>query len=394
MNLEERLAGAATRRRVPARLHALVLATTLCGVALGCAAHGGLAPFDSEAHLRERFAERLGPEEAERIRIPYALDPELESVVEERIGPAGREQWRVDQVLDFIFHRLGLEYSRMPTRSAVDTYRARQGNCLSFVNLFVGVARQVRLNPFYVEVQDYQRWSYHDGTVISSGHIVAGMRVDGNLRTFDFLPYQPKSYRDFEPIDELQATAHYYNNLGAEALLAGDLEGAYDLFRIAAALAPGFEKASNNVGVALMRMGRYQEAVAVFETALENDPKDVALLSNLARAYQQIGRDRQAMALLTTIESVHQTHPYFFIYRGELALSQGETDKALEFMVKALRRDSEIPEVHVGLAKVYLAVGDVGRARHHVARALRLDATHPEARRYAAMIEDLQIGSP
>ena len=55
--------------------------------------------------------------------------------------------------------------------------------------------------------------------VVSQGHIVAGMYLDGVLRTFDFLPYRQKAYKDFKPIDDLTAAAHYYNNLGAEALL-------------------------------------------------------------------------------------------------------------------------------------------------------------------------------
>ena len=56
-------------------------------------------------------------------------------------------------------------------------------------------------------------------------------------------------------------------------------------------------------------------------------------------------------------------------------------------MRKALRTDSEVPEVHLGLVKVFLAVGDMQRARHHLQRALRLDATNAEARKYAAMLQ-------
>ncbi len=61
--------------------------------------------------------------------------------------------------------------------------------------------------------------------------------------------------------------------------------------------------------------------------------------------------------------------------------------QALEFMREALRRDSEVPEVHVGLVKVYLALGEMGKARHHLERALRLDATNQEARRFAVMLQ-------
>ena len=73
---------------------------------------------------------------------------------------------------------------------------------IAVVNLFVGMAREVRLNPFYVEVTDFQRGSYRDGVVVSQGHIVAGMSVDGQLTTFDFLPYQAKAYRDFRELLE------------------------------------------------------------------------------------------------------------------------------------------------------------------------------------------------
>ena len=56
-------------------------------------------------------------------------------------------------------------------------------------------------------------------------------------------------------------------------------------------------------------------------------------------------------------------------------------------MRDALAIDTEIPEVHLGIAKVYLATGERGKARHHVERALKLDATHPEARRFANLLD-------
>ena len=57
------------------------------------------------------------------------------------------------------------------------------------------MAREQGLNPFYVEVTDYQKWNHREGMVVSQGHIVAGMYLDGELKTYDFLPYRPKAYR-------------------------------------------------------------------------------------------------------------------------------------------------------------------------------------------------------
>ena len=99
---------------------------------------------------------------------------------------------------DFVFESLDLQYELSPTRDAIGTFQARSGNCLSFVNLFVGMSREVQLNPFYVEVTDFQRWNYREGVVVSQGHIVAGMSVDGELSTFDFLPYQAQGLPGFQ----------------------------------------------------------------------------------------------------------------------------------------------------------------------------------------------------
>ncbi|HLE83895.1 MAG TPA: tetratricopeptide repeat protein, partial [Thermoanaerobaculia bacterium] len=98
------------------------------------------------------------------------------------------------------------------------------------------------------------------------------------------------------------------------------------------------------------------------------------------------GEPELAEEYLSRIEGLEHTNPFFFIYRGELALHQGDLQTALDYMVKAFRRDGGLPEVHLGLVKVYLALADMERVRHHLERALQLDATNQEARKYALMI--------
>jgi tetratricopeptide (TPR) repeat protein len=375
-------AAAAARSTAVRRVSVRAASVLLISFGVGC---GGYQPLDTNRELSRDLEERLGP--GRTVAIPFEIDDRIRELALVRVNPSGSQDRRTSAILDFVFADLALTYELVPTRNAVETFDARTGNCLSFVNLFVGVARSVRLNPFYVEVRDLQRWNFRDGAVLSQGHIVAGMYVDGDLRTFDFLPYEPKSYRDFEPIDDLTAMAHYYNNLGAEALLAGDLDSAGRNLDIAVELAPEFDKAVNNLGVYFLRRDRIGEAIALYEDALASDPANVAMLSNLARAYQLAGRAEEAEALLGLVEDTNQRNPYFFVYRGELALARGDTQTALDYMVKALRRDSNLPEVHVGLAKVYVALADLEKARHHIERALRLDATHEEARTYAVILE-------
>lgn len=374
----------------------VVAAAALVSFGLGLAGCASQAAFDSVEYTRQQASQRLSDAQRAEFRVPYELTQPILDSLETRAKPAVREVIRTQQVLDFIFDDLGLRYALRPTRNAHETFVAAEGNCLSFVNLFVGVGRHYRMNPFYVEVRDHQRWRHSDGLVLSQGHMVAGMHVNGELQTFDFLPYRAKSYRNFAPIDDITAAAHHYNNLAAEAMIDGDLDEALRLADLASALAPKFEKAINNRGVILARRGDTAEALATYEKGLELAPQDVALRSNLARLYQQIGRSEEAYEILAGIEDLKTTNPFFYLFQAERARFDGKLDKALGYLRQALRVDSEVPEVHLGLANYYLDVGEVPKARHHLDRALRLDATHREARRLAEALAQTasEPGSP
>ena len=373
--------------RLPRWAAAFALLAPIYLVVGGCSTY---QRFDSVGFLRDLYATQVGNEEAARIEVPFELNEEIKTYLHEKMRPAPDERRKVDQVLELIFQRIDLKYSLFPTRNAVDTYRSREGNCLSFVNLFVGVAREQGLNPAYYEVQDLQRWNRREGLVVSQGHIVAGMMVKGRLSTFDFLPYRPKSYRNFNQIDDLTAAAHYYNNLGAEALMEGDVDRAIALTTTATRIAPKFDKALNNLGVCHARRGEYEKALELYRKGLAIDPENTLILSNVARAYQQMGRPKEAMELLAKIEGVNTTNPYFYLYQGELALADGDTEKAINYMKRALQQDSEVPEVHLGFVKVYMALGETEKARHHLGRALHLDATNREALEFARLLGEIK----
>jgi tetratricopeptide (TPR) repeat protein len=360
-----------------------LLLPLLAGLLAGCSQY---QPFDSAGHLRQQFAEQVGKDTAAQLAVPFELDSAVRSAVETKLRPAPSELRTLNSVLNFIFEDLDLHYALNPTRTAVQTFHEQRGNCLSFVNLFVGLARERGLNPFYVEVTDYQKWNHRAGMVVSQGHIVAGMYLDGELKTYDFLPYRPKAYKDFKPIDDLTAAAHYYNNLGAEALMEGNLERANELLLVATRIAPRFDKAINNLGVAKARSGDLPGALEMYKKGLELDADNAMILTNMTRAFQTLGRTQEADDLLARIEASNTTNPFFFVYQGDMALSRGENQKALDYMVKALRLDTEAPEVHVGFVKVYLAMGEMDKARHHLERALKLDATNQDALQLASML--------
>ncbi len=166
----------------------------------------------------------------------------------------------------------------------------------------------------------------------------------------------------------------------------GDLARARGLLQTSIGIAPRFKEGYNNLGVCLARGGDLEGALELYRKGLEIEPGNAMLLTNMTRAYQQLGRTADAEQLLAEIDESNTGNPFFFVYQGEMALSRGATDKALEYMTKALRLESEAPEVQLGFVKIYLALGDTEKARHHLARALKLDATNQEALRFASML--------
>ncbi len=367
----------------------------LVALVLSCAQ---IEPFDSVSFVQERLTTESGLSnaEAQRVEVPFDLPLEVKEELAPLLSKNGSKRFRAERAQDYILHELPLRYSLRPTRDAVSTLRAKEGNCLSYAHLFIAITREQGLNSFYVEVHDRQRFVYRDRSVISQGHIAAGLRfgdtptLQEGISLYEHLPYrapgaQP-TYRRRREIDDLTATAHHYNNLGAEALLDGNLTRAEELLRLATKVDPTFVSGLSNLGICLTRQERLEEAIEIYSQGLQVEPDNPILISNLARAHQLAGNLGEADLLLAQLEEIDHANPFFYVYRGYQALDQGEMTLALDYMREAFKRSTKIPEVHLGLAEVYFALGNLESARFHSQRALRLDATHEEARRFAVML--------
>ena len=256
----------------PSRLIVLLAAAGVCA----CTSY---PTFDSTAYLRQQLEQRLGAPGAATVEIPFALDRDILDYLSKHLKPSGSETRRAADITDFVFSNLDLKYRLRPTRDAIGTFRAREGNCLSFVNLFVGIARANRLNAFYVEVVDAQRWSRLRGFVLSQGHIVAGMNVDGKLRTYDFLPYSAKAYRDFRPIDDITGDRAFLQQPGSRSADRRGSRHRHPLHRAGEAGSLRiFRRRSTISGFARARAGRNEEAERIYLRGLQVDPDNGPIL--------------------------------------------------------------------------------------------------------------------
>src|SRR5579885_1203767 len=71
--------------------------------ALALAACSPYKPFDSAGFLRQQIAQKVGPEAAAKVTIPFELNDDVRAAMEKHMRPVPSELRQVNQVLTFIF---------------------------------------------------------------------------------------------------------------------------------------------------------------------------------------------------------------------------------------------------------------------------------------------------
>src|SRR5690606_37483024 len=109
--------------------------------------------------------------------------------------------------------------------TASQTFAERRANCLSLVNLYIGMARHLGLNAQYQTIQIRPVWNRKGELLVLSEHINAlGRLGPTNQYIVDFTPGVRLQQQTAKVITDQQATALYFNNLAVEHLIEGELE--------------------------------------------------------------------------------------------------------------------------------------------------------------------------
>jgi tetratricopeptide (TPR) repeat protein len=352
-----------------------LFAAPLLALALAAPASGRGLPAGDPAP-----APAADPAPAALAVVPYAGDPAIAAMAHRVAGGKITTRQKLEAIVQLIFdrrHGLGFEYQSHPTLTAIEAAERRRGNCLSLVNLFVAMSRSADIHTFFVEVEDFETFERRGDAVVRSTHVVGGVNLGTELRTIDFMPDRPKVYRRLRVLTDRQATAHYFNAIGAEALLDGEIARAEPLLRRALDLDPELPEAWNNLGLTARRAGRLPEAIAHLEQALAVEPGFVPALENLAGFYRMAGDAARAGAAAARALELRTRNPYYLLMQAVDSLRDGRLEEAEELARRARRLDKRIPEVHVVLGRLALARGDSEAAAESFARAQRLGAGFP-----------------
>jgi len=313
-------------------------------------------------------------EELETSQDLLAMTPEMAKFLVGQIKYSQTRKLRLNSLLDAIFDQdgLGITYGNSHTKTALETFESKSGNCLSFTILFVAMARHLGLNAYFQEVSEVMSWDQRGDLLVSNKHMFAEVELDNGASQVDFLPGAKKRYKHVRRISDHRALAHFWNNVGAEKLTEGDFDGALADFHRALEADQTLTPAMVNLAVAKRRLGHFEEAEKGFLAALEIDKDEFSAASNLTSLYLARGRVAEAEPYRKRVENYLQQNPFHHFRLGMNNAEKGRTKIAINHLKEAVRRMPEDPAFRISLAELYMEAKAPAKAQAELKRALNL----------------------
>jgi Flp pilus assembly protein TadD len=263
-------------------------------------------------------------------------------------------------------------YDLRGTFTALEAFARREGNCLSFTNLFVAMARSIGIPVTTALVRRTLASEREGDLIIVNNHVVAAFPQGTEWQYFDFDRRPHERPTAVVPLNDLWITALYLNNRGADELRAGHPDIALRYFDYVTKLAPRFAAGWGNVGVARRRLGDIQGALDAYARALAISADDPTILGNLASLYSALGKESEAETALKSV-NLAVASPHVLIVRGDLELANGRVRAALRLYKRARSLWPKSADPWVALARAELTRSRPDRARRDLEKALAVE---------------------
>lgn len=321
-----------------------------------------------------------------------ALDDDMRRFVAERVPGTGADGWRLRQLLRRLLQDEGhvIEYQER-TYTAAEAFHLRRANCLAFTNLFVALAREAGLTVHFQEVDVPPDWSRTGGLLVQSRHMNTLVEVGpGSEQIVDFnMPDFRASY-ERRVVSDARGRAHYYSNVAAERLEAGEFVPALQNFRKALAADPAFVPAWINLGSLYQRAGQPAWAEAAWRHSLELAPREFVALSNLERLLRSTGRPAEADEFRRRLEQHRQQNPYYRYQLAQAAYAAQDYAGAIRHLRFAIARKANEDRFYALLGLAYVRRGDADSGRRWMAHAEELAGDDSLKQAYHGKLERLR----
>lgn len=290
-----------------------------------------------------------------------ALNPEIIAYLEANMPPGRTDREIVERLQTILFDPgyLNIQYDDLVTRTAIETFESRSGNCLSVVSLYIAMARHFGVDASFQTVKMRPRWDMRGELLVLSQHINATGRLGPNSHyVVDFTPDVLVQQLTSSRVSDDYARALYFNNRGVESMIAGDTDQALIYLRNALWIEPELSIGWNSIGTAYARLGNMDFAEYAFKKAFTEDRGNATPINNLVRFYYNQGEYDLSERYSQAIARYNARNPYYHYSLGNVAYGNGDFELAQDHYRQAIRRKESEPEFFLALSLTLKELGD------------------------------------
>ncbi len=308
-----------------------------------------------------------------------SVSPQMETFLDHFIRKHERLDQRAWNLVWAVTDRNVFDFYYDPslTLTSTETFRRRAGNCLSFSSMLVAMARQSGLQAWYQEVQIPPLFSTSNNTLLISMHVNVVLKGKKDEWVVDISGRARTSSRRIRKMNDKQALAQYYNNLGADALTEEQLGKAYAYFVKAIETAPEEPYLWSNLGVVYSRNDQVEKARQSYLAALNLDSNQSMAANNLYLIYEKEGNVEEAQKLQAQVDRHRRKNPYYLYYLSSLAFEDGRYKESTKMLKKAIKLNENDYRFHYELARSLVSAGDNHAAQLSLERAVQLAPDEP-----------------
>jgi tetratricopeptide (TPR) repeat protein len=346
------------------------------------------------------------PPQSARRDVPdidiLELNREMKALVDSSVATIRAPEKRLKTLAGILAKRVRYDTAadRYGIKTAKETFETGTGNCLSFSNMFVAMARYAGLEAQYQEIPTPPNWTrsgevlfftlhigafvdvnkYDDYTVQLFGGQGSRIGVWSTTMRYMFTPsklgyFSPEANPlSARPIPDRRAFAQYYNNIGSMHLADGNYSDAFGYFVKAIHIDPKLNFAWSNLGVVYSRNGQFEAAAAAYRQGLSvsRGPDDVTVMTimgNMARLYKRTGDGEKADHYDKEVASFRQRNPYYHYAMAKNAFYDALYEESVVHFKNAIKRKDDDHLFHYGLALAYFKLGDLENMEKSLDRA-------------------------
>jgi len=351
-----------------------------------------------------------------------AINHDIKSLLDDRVIKIKNSGKRMEVLKDILFQKVRYDTldDSYGVKTAQETFDTGTGNCLSFSNLFIAMARYAGLEAKFQEIPTLPNWTRDGEVLFFTRHIgvsidTAGkfdqitqlkMSIDNDVYIFsrEFTRYflLPSTLSpgapdvnplSFHEIPDYRAFAQYYNNIGSKRLAEGKNAEAFRYYVKAIKTDPELSFAWSNLGVIYRRNKQFDAAeTAYFQGfSVTRGPRDTSILtimSNLARLYDLRGDTEKVAFYESLVASFREKNPYYQYAAAKTAYNEALYKKSVKRFEQAIRLKDDEHLFYYGLALTSLKMGNIKKAEKNISLAIRY-SRNDEKKAYYEQVRDI-----